>query len=211
MKIKALTSAALSGLLRPMRATSTRLRPVAPRSAAWCREVTRAGAERFRELITVTVTQRSRSARCRAPSIMMEAASGRYQGHRVDAEFGKSMIYVPTETKKSRALRSVRVAAGDAKVKLRDFHLGRNKPGGDPLPWLRSTARCRPTRWPDLALPHVEQAKAADVLIGYRPNGLQVLKPSRRWARRLFYRCPNVLAPMNRKTTVPVQFAFMPL
>ena len=54
------------------------------------------------------------------------------KGIRVDAEFGKSMIYVTNEDKPGFIGRFA-CLLGDAKINIATFHLGRNKPGGDAI------------------------------------------------------------------------------
>jgi D-3-phosphoglycerate dehydrogenase len=54
------------------------------------------------------------------------------KGIRVDAEFGKSMIYVTNEDKPG-FIGHFASLLGDAKINIATFHLGRNKQGGDAI------------------------------------------------------------------------------
>src|SRR5262249_40516429 len=68
------------------------------------------------------------------------------KGIRIDAEFGKSMIYVTNEDKPG-FIGAFASLLGDAKINIATFHLGRVKQGGDAI-----------------ALVEVDGAVAADVL-----------------------------------------------
>ncbi len=163
MKIKALTSAVLAGLLRPMLGEVNVVSApiVAKERGMVVDEITRAAQSDYESLISVTV----------ATETMERSVSGTVfhdgkprlvdiKGIRVDAEFGKSMIYVTNEDKPG-FIGKFASLLGDAKVNIATFHLGRNKPGGDaialvevdgdvPAEVLKTTA----------TLPHVKQAKA---------------------------------------------------
>ena len=102
MKIKALTSAALSGLLRPMLGDVNVVSApvVAKERGIVVEEIVRAAQSDYESLITVTVAteqqERSVSGTVYAdgkPRIV------NIKGIRIDAEFGKSMIYVTNEDK----------------------------------------------------------------------------------------------------------------
>jgi hypothetical protein len=66
------------------------------------------------------------------------------KGIRVDAEFGKSMIYVTNEDKPG-FIGHFASLLGDARINIATFHLGRNNRAATPSRWSRSTARCRRT------------------------------------------------------------------
>jgi D-3-phosphoglycerate dehydrogenase len=68
------------------------------------------------------------------------------KGIRVDAEFGKSMIYITNEDKPG-FIGKFASLLGDAKINIATFHLGRNEQGGDAI-----------------ALVEVDNAVPADVL-----------------------------------------------
>jgi D-3-phosphoglycerate dehydrogenase len=163
MKIKALTSAVLAGLLRPMLGEVNVVSApiVAKERGMVVDEITRAAQSDYESLISVTVTTET----------MERSVSGTVfhdgkprlvdiKGIRVDAEFGKSMIYVTNEDKPG-FIGKFASLLGDAKVNIATFHLGRNKPGGDaialvevdgdvPADVLKAT----------MTLPQVKQAKA---------------------------------------------------
>jgi D-3-phosphoglycerate dehydrogenase len=54
------------------------------------------------------------------------------KGIRVDAEFGKSMIYVTNEDKPG-FIGKFASLLGDARINIATFHLGRTAPGGDAI------------------------------------------------------------------------------
>ncbi len=163
MKIKALTSAALSGLLRPMLGDVNVVSApvVAKERGMVVDEVTRAAQSDYESLITVTLTTEHQE-RSVSGTVYHDGKPRLVdiKGIRVDAEFAKSMIYVTNEDKPG-FIGKFASLLGDAKVNIATFHLGRNKPGGDaialvevdgdiPADVLAKTS----------ALPHVKQAKA---------------------------------------------------
>ncbi len=82
------------------------------------------------------------------------------KGIRVDAEFGKSMIYVTNEDKPG-FIGKFASLLGDAKVNIATFHLGRNKQGGDAIALVEvDGAVPAEVLAKTLTLPHVKQAKA---------------------------------------------------
>src|SRR3569832_2727677 len=97
MKIKALTSAVLAGVLRPMlgEVNVVSAPAVAKERGMVVDEVQRAGESDYESLITVTLTtehqERSVSGTVYADG---KPRLVDIKGIRVDAEFGKSMIYV---------------------------------------------------------------------------------------------------------------------
>jgi len=163
MKIKALTSAALTGLLRPMLGDVNVVSApvVAKERGMVVDEITRAAVSDYESLITITVTtdQLERSV----SGTVYHDGKPRLvdiKGIRVDAEFGKTMVYVTNEDKPG-FIGKFASLLGDAKVNIATFHLGRNKPGGDAIALVEvdgdvpadALARI-------LTLPHVKQAKA---------------------------------------------------
>src|SRR6202035_733015 len=119
MKVKALTSAVLSGLLRPMLGDVNVVSApvVAKERGMVVDEITRAAQSDYESLITVTVTTERQE----------RSVSGT-----VDAEFGKSMIYITNEDKPG-FIGHFAGLLGDAEINIATFHLGRNKPGGDAI------------------------------------------------------------------------------
>src|ERR1700719_1977278 len=135
MKIKALTSAALSGLLRPMLGDVNVVSApvVAKERGMVVDEIVRAAQSDYESLITVTITT-ERQERSVSGTVYADGKPRLVdiKGIRVDAEFGKSMIYVTNEDKPG-FIGHFAGLLGDAKINIATFHLGRNKPGGDAI------------------------------------------------------------------------------
>jgi D-3-phosphoglycerate dehydrogenase len=163
MKIKALTSAALTGLLRPMLGDVNVVSApvVAKERGMVVDEITRAAASDYESLITITVTtdQLERSV----SGTVYHDGKPRLvdiKGIRVDAEFGKTMVYVTNEDKPG-FIGKFASLLGDAKVNIATFHLGRNKPGGDAIALVEVDGDVpAEVLTKTLTLPHVKQAKA---------------------------------------------------
>ena len=135
MKTKALTSAAVAGLLRPMlqdiNVVSAPL--VAKERGIVVEEVTREGDCDYESLITVTV-ETERQSRKVSGTVF---ADGRprivnIKGIRMDAEFGPSMIYI-TNLDKPGFIGSFSGTLGDAGINIATFHVGREAPGGNAI------------------------------------------------------------------------------
>jgi D-3-phosphoglycerate dehydrogenase len=133
MKTKALTSAAIAGLLRPMlqdvNVVSAPI--VAKERGIVVEEVTREAIGDYESLITVTVTteQQTRSV---SGTVF---ADGRprivnIKGIRMDAEFGPSMVYI-TNLDKPGFIGKFSSTLGDAGINIATFHVGREAPGGN--------------------------------------------------------------------------------
>jgi len=163
MKIKALTSAVLAGLLRPMLGEVNVVSApiVAKERGMVVDEITRAAQSDYESLISVTVTTET----------MERSVSGTVfhdgkprlvdiKGIRVDAEFGKSMIYVTNEDKPG-FIGKFASLLGDAKVNIATFHLGRNKPGGDAIALVEVDGEVpADVLKTTMTLPQVKQARA---------------------------------------------------
>jgi D-3-phosphoglycerate dehydrogenase len=163
MKIKALTSAALTGLLRPMLGDVNFVSaPVVAKDRGMVvDEVTRAAQSDYESLITVTVTT-DKQERSVSGTVYADGAPRLVdiKGIRVDAEFGKSMIYVTNEDKPG-FIGKFASLLGDAKVNIATFHLGRNKQGGDAIALVEIDGDVPAEILPKVAaLPQVRQAKA---------------------------------------------------
>src|SRR5450432_5691 len=163
MKIKALTSAALSGLLRPMLGDVNVVSApvVAKERGMVVDEVTRAAQSDYESMITVTVTT-ERQERSVSGTVYHDGKPRLVdiKGIRVDAEFGKSMIYVTNEDKPG-FIGHFASLLGDAKINIATFHLGRNKPGGDAIALVEVDGAVPPALLAKVqALPQVKQAKA---------------------------------------------------
>ncbi|MBN8981270.1 MAG: phosphoglycerate dehydrogenase [Rhizobiales bacterium] len=163
MKIKALTSAALSGLLRPMLGDVNVVSApvVAKERGMTVDEVVRAAQSDYDSLITVTVTT-ERQERSVSGTVFADGQPRLVdiKGIRMDAEFGKSMIYVTNEDKPG-FIGKFASLLGDAKVNIATFHLGRNKAGGDAIALIEVDGEVPAEILPKVAaLPQVKQAKA---------------------------------------------------
>jgi D-3-phosphoglycerate dehydrogenase len=162
MNTKALTSAALAGLLRPMlqdvNVVSAPI--VAKERGIVVEEMTREGDCDYESLITVTVDtqQGSRSV---SGTVF---ADGRprivnIKGIRMDAEFGASMIYI-TNLDKPGFIGTFSGTLGEAGINIATFHVGREAPGANAVALIEIDGEL-----PDAvlakvrALPQVQQAK----------------------------------------------------
>ncbi len=132
MKIKALTSAALTGLLRPMLGDVNFVSaPVlAKERGVIVEETTREMSGDYDSLITVTVVTESQT-RSVSGTVF---ADGRprivnIKGIRMDAEFGPSMIYI-TNLDKPGFIGRFSSTLGEAGINIATFHVGREAPGG---------------------------------------------------------------------------------
>ena len=162
MNTKALTSAALAGLLRPMLGDVNVVSApvVAKERGIVVEEVTREMPEDYESLITVTVTT-ERQSRHVSGTVF---ADGRprivnIKGIRMDAEFGPSMIYI-TNLDKPGFIGKFSSTLGEAGINIATFHVGRDAPGGNAVALIEIDgdlpegvlAKVR-------ALPQVQQAK----------------------------------------------------
>lgn len=162
MNTRALTSAVVAGLLRPMLADVNFVS--APLSAKErgivVEEVTRDAAGDYESLITVTVLT-ERMTRSVSGTVF---ADGRprivnIKGIRVDAEFGPSMLYV-TNVDKPGFIGRFASLLGDAQINIATFNLGRDTAGGNAIALIEVDGEV-PDELLDRvqALPHVQQAK----------------------------------------------------
>ncbi len=135
MKIKALTSAVLSGLLRPMLGDINVVSApvIAKERGMVVDEVVRAAESDYESLITLTVTT-ERQERSVSGTVYADGKPRLVdiKGIRVDAEFGQSMIYVTNEDKPG-FIGKFASLLGDAKVNIATFNLGRHAQGGDAI------------------------------------------------------------------------------
>jgi D-3-phosphoglycerate dehydrogenase len=162
MKIKALTSAALSGLLRPMLGDVNVVSApvVAKERGMVVEETTREAEGDYESLITVTV-ETERQTRWVSGTVYHD---GRprivdIKGIRVDAEFAPSMIYVTNEDKPGFVGRFASIL-GDAGINIATFSLGRNAQGGDAIALVEVDGAVPADVLGKVqALPHVKQAK----------------------------------------------------
>jgi D-3-phosphoglycerate dehydrogenase / 2-oxoglutarate reductase len=162
MNTKALTSAALAGLLRPMlgdvNVVSAPL--VAKDRGIVVEEVTREMPEDYESLITVTVTT-ERQSRHVSGTVF---ADGRprivnIKGIRMDAEFGPSMIYI-TNLDKPGFIGKFSSTLGDAGINIATFHVGRDAPGGNAIALIEIDGELPAALLDKVrALPQVQQAR----------------------------------------------------
>jgi D-3-phosphoglycerate dehydrogenase len=136
MKTKALTSAALAGLLRPMLGTVNVVSApvVAKDRGIVIEEVTREAEGDYESLITVTVVTDSQPTRWVSGTVF---ADGRprivnIKGIRMDAEFGPQMIYI-TNQDRPGFIGKFSSTLGDAGINIATFHVGREAPGGNAI------------------------------------------------------------------------------
>jgi D-3-phosphoglycerate dehydrogenase len=162
MNTKALTSAALAGLLRPMLGDANVVSaPVVARERGIVvEETTREMAEDYESLITVTVVT-ERQSRHVSGTVF---ADGRprivnIKGIRMDAEFGPSMIYI-TNLDKPGFIGKFSSTLGEAGINIATFHVGREAPGGNAVALIEIDGELPPDVLARVrALPQVQQAK----------------------------------------------------
>jgi D-3-phosphoglycerate dehydrogenase len=162
MNTKALTSAAIAGLLRPIlqevNVVSAPL--VAKDRGILIEEVTREAAGDYESLITVAITT-ERQTRHVSGTVF---ADGRprivnIKGIRMDAEFGQSMIYI-TNLDKPGFIGKFSSTLGDAGINIATFHVGRDAPGGNAIALIEIDGELPPAVLTAVrALPQVQQAR----------------------------------------------------
>ena len=162
MNTKALTSAALAGLLRPMLGDVNVVSApvVAKERGIVVEEVTREMPEDYESLITITMTT-ERQSRHVSGTVF---ADGRprivnIKGIRMDAEFGPSMIYI-TNLDKPGFIGKFSSTLGEAGINIATFHVGREAPGGNAIALIEIDGDLPETVLAKVrALPQVQQAK----------------------------------------------------
>ena len=162
MKTKALTSAALAGLFRPMlqdiNVVSAPI--IAKERGIVVEETTREAEGDYESLITVTVVTEKQS-RLVSGTVF---ADGRprivnIKGIRMDAEFGRSMIYI-TNLDKPGFIGKFSSTLGDAGINIATFHVGREAPGGNAIALIEVDGDVPPDVLAKVqALPQVKSAK----------------------------------------------------
>jgi D-3-phosphoglycerate dehydrogenase len=135
MNTRALTSAAIAGMLRPMlQDVNVVSAPIVAKERGIVVEETRREAEGdYESLINVTVVT-ERQTRSVAGTVY---ADGRprivnIKGIRMDAEFGSSMLYVTNQDKPGFVGRFATILAA-AGINIATFHLGRDEAGGNAI------------------------------------------------------------------------------
>jgi D-3-phosphoglycerate dehydrogenase / 2-oxoglutarate reductase len=162
MKVRALTSAAIAGLLRPMlQDVNVVSAPVvAKERGIIVEETTREAQGDYESLITLSVNT-ERGERSVSGTVY---ADGRprivnIKGIRMDAEFGPSMIYI-TNLDKPGFIGRFSSTLGDAGINIATFHVGRDAPGGNAVALIEIDGELPPDVLARVrALPQVQQAK----------------------------------------------------
>ena len=171
MNTRALTSAAIAGLLRPMlQDVNVVSAPIVAKDRGIIVEETRREAEGdYESLITVTIVT-DRQTRSVAGTVY---ADGRprlinIKGIRMDAEFGPSMLYVTNLDKPGFVGRFATLLAG-AGINIATFHLGRDSAGGNAIALGRDRRHglARPARQ-GAADPQRATGQAAAILMRHR-------------------------------------------
>ena len=163
LKTRALTAAALAGLLRPALAEINVVSApaVARERGIVVEEVTRAAEGDYESLMTVSVTT-ERHARTVAGTAFHDGKPRivDIEGLKIDAEFGASMIYVSNEDRPGFIGRFAGLL-GDAGVNIATFALGRDAPGGSALALVQVDGDVPPALLEKVrALPGVRKAAA---------------------------------------------------
>jgi D-3-phosphoglycerate dehydrogenase / 2-oxoglutarate reductase len=135
MNTKALTSAAIAGLLKPLLQDVNMVSaPIIARERGIAVEETKRDAQSdYDSLLTLTVVT-ERQERSIQGTVF---ADGRprvvsIKGIRVDAEFGPSMLYI-TNLDKPGFIGRFATTLGDAGINIATFHVGRESPGGNAI------------------------------------------------------------------------------
>jgi D-3-phosphoglycerate dehydrogenase len=162
MNTRALTSAAIAGLLRPMlQDVNVVSAPVVAKERGIAvEETTREGECDYESLITVTVVT-ERMTRNVSGTVF---ADGRprivnIKGIRMDAEFGPSMLYI-TNLDRPGFIGRFTSTLGDAGINIATFHVGRDAPGANAIALIEVDGDVPPDVLAKVqALPQVLQAK----------------------------------------------------
>jgi D-3-phosphoglycerate dehydrogenase len=162
MKTKALTSAAMAGLLRPMlqdvNVVSAPI--VAKERGVVVEETTRQAEGDYDSLITLTVTTQ-RQTRHVSGTVYHDGRPRivNIKGIRMEAEFGSSMLYVANQDKPGFVGHFASLL-GDAGINIATFHLGRQSQGGDAIALVEVDGVVPPAVLDKVQqLPHVTQVK----------------------------------------------------
>ena len=162
MNTRALTSAAIAGLLRPMlQDVNVVSAPIVAKERGIVVEETRREAEGdYESLITVAVVT-DRQTRWVAGTVY---ADGRprivnIKGIRIDAEFGPSMLYVTNQDRPGFVGRFATLLA-DAGINIATFHLGRETAGGNAIALVEVDGAVPPDVLAQVQqIPNVQQVK----------------------------------------------------
>ncbi len=163
MNTRALTSAALAGLLRPMLGDVNVVSApvIAKERGMIIEETTRQVAGDYESLITVTVVT-ERQTRHVSGTVF---ADGRprivnIKGIRMDAEFAPSMVYI-TNLDKPGFIGKFSGTLGEAGINIATFHVGRESPGGNAVALIEIDGELPDEVMAKVrALPQVQSARA---------------------------------------------------
>ena len=163
MKTKALTSAAIAGLLRPMLADINVVSApsVAKERGVVVEETVREVTGDYASLISVSVTT-ERQERAVSGTVFQDGKPRMLEikGIKVDAEFAPSMIYVTNEDKPGFIGRFAGLL-GEAGVNIATFALGRDKQGGSAIALVEVDGQVPQSVIEQVhKIPGVKQAKA---------------------------------------------------
>ncbi len=135
LKIKALTSAAIAGLLRPSLADVNVVSApsIAAHRGVIVEEMTRAAEGDYESFVSLTVTTKDQT-RTIGGTVFHDGKPRilSIKGIKIDAEFTPSMIYVTNDDKPGFIGRFASLL-GDAGVNIATFALGRDEPGGSAI------------------------------------------------------------------------------
>jgi D-3-phosphoglycerate dehydrogenase / 2-oxoglutarate reductase len=163
MNTRALTSAAIAGLLKPLLQDVNMVSaPIVARERGIEVEETKRDAESdYESLITLTIVS-ERQQRSVQGTVF---ADGRprvvsIKGIKMDAEFGPSMLYV-TNTDKPGFIGRFASILGEAGINIATFHLGRESAGGDAISLVEIDGAVSPDVLHKISnIPHVQQVRA---------------------------------------------------
>ncbi|WP_454916325.1 phosphoglycerate dehydrogenase [Xanthobacter sediminis] len=163
LNVKALTAAALAGLLRPMlqEVNLVSAPAIARERGMAIEETTRAASGDYESLVTLCVTTQGR-AHAVSGTVFADGHPRvvRIRGIKVDAAFAPAMIYVANADTPGFVGRFASLL-GDAGVNIATFALGRDRPGGDAVALVAVDGALPPDLIAKVeALPQVRQAKA---------------------------------------------------
>jgi D-3-phosphoglycerate dehydrogenase / 2-oxoglutarate reductase len=135
LKIKALTSAAIAGLLRPslVDVNVVSAPAIAASRGIVVEEMTRAAQGDYESLVTLTLTTKGQT-RSVGGTVFHDGKPRilAVKGIKIDAEFTQSMIYITNDDKPGFIGRFASVL-GDAGVNIATFALGRDEEGGSAI------------------------------------------------------------------------------
>ena len=162
MNTRALTSAAIAGILRPMlQDVNVVSAPIVAKDRGIVVEETRREGEGdYESLITVAVVT-DRQTRWVSGTVY---ADGRprivnIKGIRIDAEFGSSMLYVTNQDRPGFVGRFATLLAG-AGINIATFHLGRESAGGNAIALVEVDGAVAPEVLAQVQqIPNVQQVK----------------------------------------------------